>query len=269
MPWLENILGPDVPEWAQWTIFIVVILVTLMLVLWLFRKIFGGASSRLSKSRQPRLSVTDAAVVDDKRRLVLVRRDNVEHLIMIGGPTDIVIEQSIVKTSPVVVPATQPHQPAAPQAAAPERHPEPPPVAKPAKVEPDNSSLFASNPIKSTAAVGGAALAGAGALAVSAKDQAVETASQASEATANMVAGVSESVSQTAETVKNGLNAALDVSADSAQTVGDLDAELTANLDEALSAEAPSVDTSADKDGDGSKTEDEMQRLLKELAAGN
>nr|WP_245317801.1 flagellar biosynthetic protein FliO [Ensifer sp. 1H6] len=37
----------------------------------------------------------DAAAVDTRRRLVLVRRDDVEHLIMIGGPTDIVIESRI------------------------------------------------------------------------------------------------------------------------------------------------------------------------------
>jgi flagellar protein FliO/FliZ len=42
-----------------------------------------------------RLSVAEQASVDGKRRLVLVRRDNVEHLIMIGGPVDVVIETGI------------------------------------------------------------------------------------------------------------------------------------------------------------------------------
>ncbi len=51
---------------------------------------------RGGKNRQPRLAVLDAAAVDTRRRLVLVRRDEVEHLIMIGGPTDIVIESRIV-----------------------------------------------------------------------------------------------------------------------------------------------------------------------------
>lgn len=50
---------------------------------------------RGGKNRQPRLQVLDAAAVDTRRRLVLVRRDNVEHLIMIGGPTDVVIESGI------------------------------------------------------------------------------------------------------------------------------------------------------------------------------
>jgi hypothetical protein len=44
--------------------------------------------------------VIDAAAVDGRRRLVLVRRDNIEHLIMIGGPTDIVVESTIVRAQP-------------------------------------------------------------------------------------------------------------------------------------------------------------------------
>ena len=39
-----------------------------------------------NRGRMPRLAVIDAAAVDGRRRLVLVRRDNVEHLLMIGGP---------------------------------------------------------------------------------------------------------------------------------------------------------------------------------------
>ena len=42
-----------------------------------------------------RLEVMDHASVDGRRRLVLVRRDDVEHLIMIGGPVDVVVETCI------------------------------------------------------------------------------------------------------------------------------------------------------------------------------
>jgi hypothetical protein len=41
--------------------------------------------------------VIDAAAIDARRRLVLIRRDNVEHLLIIGGPTDVVVEQNIVR----------------------------------------------------------------------------------------------------------------------------------------------------------------------------
>jgi hypothetical protein len=44
---------------------------------------------------EPRLGVSEQASVDRQRRLVLVRRDDVEHLIMTGGPVDVVIETGI------------------------------------------------------------------------------------------------------------------------------------------------------------------------------
>ncbi|WP_077961114.1 flagellar biosynthetic protein FliO [Ensifer adhaerens] len=71
-------------------------LVCLVAVLWIMRNRPSSPFIRGGKNRQPRLAVLDAAAVDTRRRLVLVRRDDVEHLIMIGGPTDIVIESRIV-----------------------------------------------------------------------------------------------------------------------------------------------------------------------------
>ncbi len=42
-----------------------------------------------------RLDVVEQSSLDGRRRLVLIRRDEVEHLIMTGGPVDIVIETNI------------------------------------------------------------------------------------------------------------------------------------------------------------------------------
>lgn len=42
-----------------------------------------------------RLEVVDQANVDGRRKLLLIRRDGVEHLIMTGGPVDVVIETGI------------------------------------------------------------------------------------------------------------------------------------------------------------------------------
>ena len=42
-----------------------------------------------------RLGVIEQANVDGRRRLLLIRRDNVEHLVMTGGPVDVVIETGI------------------------------------------------------------------------------------------------------------------------------------------------------------------------------
>jgi len=48
--------------------------------------------------RPSRLSLVDAFDLDRHRQLVIVRRDNVEHLIMIGGPNDLLIEGGISRS---------------------------------------------------------------------------------------------------------------------------------------------------------------------------
>jgi flagellar protein FliO/FliZ len=56
-----------------------------------------------------RLQVLEQASVDSRRRLILIRRDNVEHLIMTGGPVDLVVETGIgavpVRTRPLLAEA--------------------------------------------------------------------------------------------------------------------------------------------------------------------
>jgi flagellar protein FliO/FliZ len=67
--------------------------------LWLVRRFGSERLPGAARGRQPRLAVLDQAAVDNRRRLVLIRRDNVEHLILIGGPTDVVIEPHIVRAA--------------------------------------------------------------------------------------------------------------------------------------------------------------------------
>src|SRR5271156_2195621 len=52
------------------------------------------------RTRQPRLGLVDAFSLDGQRQLVLVRRDNVEHLVMIGGPNDVLVESQINRAMP-------------------------------------------------------------------------------------------------------------------------------------------------------------------------
>ncbi len=82
-----------------WYLIAFVIVVALIgATAWLVRR-FAGSSigGGAARGRMPRLAVIDAAAVDGRRRLVLVRRDNVEHLLIIGGPTDVVVETNIVR----------------------------------------------------------------------------------------------------------------------------------------------------------------------------
>jgi flagellar protein FliO/FliZ len=83
--------------------FFVAFLVVLGLIAgtaWVVRRFGGGRiGSVAARGRQPRLGVVDHASVDSRRRLLIIRRDNVEHLVMVGGPTDVVVETNIVRSA--------------------------------------------------------------------------------------------------------------------------------------------------------------------------
>jgi flagellar protein FliO/FliZ len=85
-------------------IFVVIFVVVLASVGVIARTIRSFATlqtegSKVWRPRRPRLSVIEHAVIDAKRCLVLVRRDEVEHLLMIGGEIDIVVEAGVVPTT--------------------------------------------------------------------------------------------------------------------------------------------------------------------------
>jgi flagellar protein FliO/FliZ len=55
----------------------------------------SGGNSALFAPRERRLAYVERAYIDGGRKLVLVRRDDVEHLLLVGGPIDLVIETGI------------------------------------------------------------------------------------------------------------------------------------------------------------------------------
>jgi flagellar protein FliO/FliZ len=97
-----------------------IVLVLIVLGLWGL-KVLTNATGRLNSTRK-RLVVVDKAQVDGKRQVVIIRRDNVEHVIMTGGPQDLIIESGIAAPQPVQpMPARRPQRPAAAPAARPEQ----------------------------------------------------------------------------------------------------------------------------------------------------
>ncbi len=62
----------------------------------IFRLTFGRRLRlpRNGRARPPRLGTVDAFDLDRQRQLVIIRRDNVEHLLMIGGPNEIIRAES-------------------------------------------------------------------------------------------------------------------------------------------------------------------------------
>jgi hypothetical protein len=93
----ETLFGSEIPLAARFFIAFLVVLALIGITAWLVRRFGSSRLSSAARGRQPRLAVIDAAAVDGRRRLVLIRRDNIEHLLMIGGPTDVVVEANIVR----------------------------------------------------------------------------------------------------------------------------------------------------------------------------
>ena len=75
------------------------LLLAAALILFIYRLAFGRRlkTPGNGRTRLPRLGVVDAFDLDRHRQLVIIRRDNVEHLVMIGGPNDLVIEAEIIR----------------------------------------------------------------------------------------------------------------------------------------------------------------------------
>jgi hypothetical protein len=64
----------------------------MIILMFLLFKLFG---SGVRGRRGSRLGISEYYEIDKSRRLVLVRRDEVEHLILIGGDSDMVVEANI------------------------------------------------------------------------------------------------------------------------------------------------------------------------------
>jgi flagellar protein FliO/FliZ len=100
-----------------WPLFVLaLVIVAIIATLWGFRAYTTGDTSMslawlLPQRPEPRLGVMEQASVDSRRKLLLIRRDDVEHLIMTGGPVDVVIETGIIPPRPVLPEATYSAEP--------------------------------------------------------------------------------------------------------------------------------------------------------------
>ncbi|MCA3560486.1 MAG: flagellar biosynthetic protein FliO [Aestuariivirga sp.] len=74
----------------------IILAAAILMILIILLAVWRNFSPRVAGGRRgQRLGISEYYNVDRDRRLVLVRRDNVEHLILIGGPQDLVIEGGI------------------------------------------------------------------------------------------------------------------------------------------------------------------------------
>ena len=105
-----DLFGTEMPLAVRFFLAFLIVLGLIGVAAWAVRRFGSARIGGAARGRLPRLAVIDYASVDARRRLILVRRDNVEHLVMIGGPTDVVVEANIVRAVPASrdIPAARP-----------------------------------------------------------------------------------------------------------------------------------------------------------------
>ena len=301
MEWLSNLTNGENGSAINLVLITLAIAILLIVIVWIFRKMTGTAARRAMRSRVPRLSITDSTTVDEKRYLVMVRRDNVEHLLLIGGANDLVVESNIVRAQTAQKPVANTQTSI--------KHIE---AHEPTKSSKNDIGIAA--PVAGTAAIGAAGIAAAtsatNAAAASASDITSDAASGISEAASSAKETISANVGDVVEatrdtisdTASNVADAASDMFDNVTETVSanaepvadidipevstegvstenieiaemDLESTISAKLDDALSAEnldinveEPAIEADSTIEDPQSGSDDEMQRLLDELS---
>lgn len=124
MGFLTNLFGGEA-NYLTMVVALAIVVVLIVLAVWLV-KLVGDASRNVGRGRNRRLMVVDSVAIDNKRQAVIVRRDETEHLIVIGGPNDLVVESGF--SAPAVnhvqrAPRRKPAEPVVAPAVAPEPAP--------------------------------------------------------------------------------------------------------------------------------------------------
>ncbi|WP_417317914.1 FliO/MopB family protein [Emcibacter sp.] len=87
----------DIVSYGQYLIALLFVIALLFGLAYAAKRM--GLSARVTihspKARHRRLNIVEILPIDAKRRLVLVRRDQTEHLLMLGTERDLVVEQDI------------------------------------------------------------------------------------------------------------------------------------------------------------------------------
>jgi flagellar protein FliO/FliZ len=100
----------DFSEYLRFLVALIFVLGLIVTIALVARRAGMGFPITASKSAtERRLSVIEVTPVDGRRRMVLVRRDNVEHLLLLGPASEIVIEAGIPVTADKDIKSTIPN----------------------------------------------------------------------------------------------------------------------------------------------------------------
>ncbi|MEM6383875.1 MAG: flagellar biosynthetic protein FliO [Pseudomonadota bacterium] len=95
-----DVLGETGGAVAQFVLALIFVVLLIILVAWVIKR-FGGGRFGVAAGGKADLEIVDTLAVDPKRRLVLVRHGKLEHLLLIGGGSDEIVERSMIGGLPI------------------------------------------------------------------------------------------------------------------------------------------------------------------------
>jgi len=87
----------DIATYLQFVVALLFVLALILIIAYGAKKfgLMARTTINSGRSQDKRLNIVEILPVDARRKLLLIRRDNVEHLVMLGTERDIVIERNI------------------------------------------------------------------------------------------------------------------------------------------------------------------------------
>lgn len=92
--------------YLRFIVALIFVLALIGLLAWLAKRFGPGGRAAPTVGRNRRLAIVETRPIDGRRRLVLIRRDDVEHLLVLGAGGEVVIETGI--PAPAAAPPTDP-----------------------------------------------------------------------------------------------------------------------------------------------------------------
>lgn len=115
MQFLSSLLGGSGDTLVTSALALGAVIVLIVLGLWALKLAMKAGTAMRPQGR--RVQIIEQVQIDAKRQLLVIRRDNVEHLVMTGGPQDVVIETGIPATDRPALPVRRQPLPQAAEAA--------------------------------------------------------------------------------------------------------------------------------------------------------
>lgn len=85
----------DAEVYLRFALALIVVVGMIFAVTWVMKRLGVGNNAMGPLGRKRRLRTIESATIDGRHRLLLVRRDNVEHLVLIGPTSSQLIEAGI------------------------------------------------------------------------------------------------------------------------------------------------------------------------------